>query len=162
MGVFRAIGKIIAGPYIRLGAETIDAGKRVKTAYKQLQDLKDQEVASAPIVEADNEQTAFEALFVHNKWTNEQLATQRQAIVRSKWAMLATSWVMLCLMLGVIIYYPGVSGFLIGVFGFGLGALICIARAVQSALFQTQIDLRALVGFRAFLARDDLFHRLFK
>lgn len=162
MGVASALAKIIAAPYIRLASESVEAGKRVKTAYKQLQELKAEKAAAAPLVEAGDERAAFDALFVHNKWTDEQLAAQRRAIVRAKWAMLATSWVMLCLMLGVILFFPGVVGFLIGVFGFGLGAVICGARTVQCALFQAQIDLRALISFRAFLARDDFFHRLFK
>jgi len=162
MGVFSAVMKIVAAPYIRLASESVDAGKRVKTAYKQLQELKAQEAAAAPLVEANDEQAAFEALYIHNNWTDEELAVQRRAIVRAKWAMLGTSWVMVCLMVGVILFFPTVVGFLIGVFGFGLGALICGVRMIQCAVFQTQIDLRALINFRAFLARDDFFYRLFK
>lgn len=162
MGVASALARIIAAPYIRLASESVEAGKRVKTAYKQLQELKAQEAAPPPIIDADDERAAFDALFAHNKWTDEQLAVQRRAVVRAKWAMLATSWVMLCLMLGIILFFPGVVGVLIGVFGFGLASLICGARMVQCSLFQTQIDLRALINFRAFLGRDDFFHRLFK
>ncbi|WP_342051307.1 MULTISPECIES: hypothetical protein [unclassified Cupriavidus] len=162
MGALGAVAKIIAAPYIRLASESVEAGRRVRTAYEQLQGLKAHETASPLIVDADNERAAFDALFALNKWTDQQLAVQRSAIVRAKWAMLATSWVMVCLMLGVVFFFPGVVGALIGVFGFGLASLICCARMVQCALFQTQIDLRALISFRAFLARDDFFHRLFK
>jgi hypothetical protein len=151
---------VFAAPYIRLASESVQAGKRVKSAYQHLQDLKAQAVA-APLIEADGERAAFEALFVHNLWTNEQLCEQRRAVAKAKWAMLATSWSLLCLMLGVILFYPGVVGYLIDVFGFGLGAVICGARMIQCALFQTQIDLRALISFRVFLARDDFFSRLF-
>ncbi|WP_454744124.1 hypothetical protein [Cupriavidus necator] len=162
MGVASSLAKVLAAPYIRLASESANAAKGIKAAYQRLQELKEQAAASAVLIEADNERTAFEALFARNGWTAEQLADQRRAVVRAKWAMLATSWVFLCLMFGVVWFFPGVIGFLIGVFAFGLGALICGARTIQCALYQAQVDLRALITFRAFLSRDDFFHRLFK
>ncbi|QYY33728.1 hypothetical protein K2O51_31285 (plasmid) [Cupriavidus pinatubonensis] len=160
MGIASSLAKVFATPYIRLASESIKAGKRVKSAYQQLQDLRAQ-AAAAPIIDADDERAAFEALFVRNQWTPEQLIEQRRAVVRAKWAMLATTWALLCLTLGVIWFFPGIVGFLVGVFGFGLGAVICAARMIQYALFQSQIDLRALITFRAFLARPDFFSLLF-
>lgn len=163
MGFFRFMGAMIAKPIVRPIQDIKKSSSNIKQSLEQLKEIAEKkEEKSFIYTPTDDAREGFEALYAHNKWTPEQLANQRKSMRRFKWAFLIMAWISVCGSIGVAFVTTDSPWlFLYGCVGMLTVALTFLVRAVQFALYQTQIDDRALCSLKAFWNRRDFWPRLF-
>lgn len=158
------VGKQLIGPYLHATKTVSGSASRISISLQELYQRfrrpgtinKDDYAWSG----AQTEQSAFQELFVANGWTEAELVTQRRAVRRTKYAMIAMAWIMFCVTVATTLFLS--YQFLLFAIPAGLSMFIISGlRAFQYALFQTQLEERALFTFKQFLSRDDLFSRIF-
>jgi len=157
-------GKQMLGPYIHAGKTLSGSLSRISLSFKELfaRFRRPGTINHDDYLwsQARDEKAAFEELYVSNKWTAAGLVTQRKAIRRTKFAMIIMLWILFCLTLSSVFYIGNVFLF------FAIPAGLCMIfiagiRAFQFALFEAQLDERALFTFKQFISREDLFSRIF-
>jgi len=156
MGVFR----FIFSPYIRAGRDLRRSAQNIRALTAQIKNTAAGEGGAAVLIDAPDSQAAFEALFIHNKWTPERLIAQRRAVRRAKWTALCLFWIGFCVALAMAIFLHERYVLL---FGMGFACFFTFFMGVQIlryALYQAQIDLRTLLTFKEFLGRADIFKRI--
>lgn len=101
----------------------------------------------------------FEVMYAMHQWTPEELARQKKALKVGKVTALAMAAFVFLVSLGVV----AMASPMVQLFAMPLGIFITILSLTQAfryALFETQVDLRAFIDARSFLAMPDFWRRL--
>lgn len=102
-------------------------------------------------------QDAFEILYTKNKWDEQQLADQIKGVRRAKWTGWICMWFSILIPILVIIISSN-SGIWFKFFTVGSGVLAIInfcSRGLKYSIFEAQLNLRDLISFKEFWARED-------
>jgi len=101
----------------------------------------------------------FDAMYVLHRWTPSEIAQQRKALRSGK----VTALIMAAIVFLVSLLVIATGSPMIQMFAMPLGIFITIlslAQAFRYALFETQLDLRAFIDARSFLAMPDFWSRI--
>lgn len=162
MGMFKSFFGYLAKPYTRAARDVASSAANIKkNLSKANQDLTHRNNEGVEYIDAPDASAAFEALYIKNKWTEEELVNQKKAVSRAKWVSLFFAWITFCLFLAFGIFGDNAWTILIGcVFCFFVTLLFCI-KVIQFSLYQTQLHERYLTGFKEFMSRKDFWKRIF-
>lgn len=102
----------------------------------------------------------FEALVAVHGWTDDGLAEQLRAVRRTKLFAMATTGAALVGAFATMFLAPIWALLLISIGTLGLAAM-GLAQTFRFGLYQAQLESRALINYRQYLARPDFFRHLF-
>ena len=160
MGFFSFLGATVFRPYTRLARDLLKTGKAIKSNVEQVSDNKASQ-RDVEYIGAPNAKKAFQILFEKNGWTEEELVSQRVGVRRTKWICITGAIISIVMFFGFGLTSTSVFFTLFTTIFSSIATAIFSARALQFAIFQTQIDERCLLSFREFMARPDFWQRVF-
>lgn len=102
----------------------------------------------------------FEHAYSQGGWTEEQVLRQYGAFRAAKFVQLVIGLALLPALVAVAITAP-LWLVMFSVPVMSAFSVVLIAQAFRHAWWQCQIDLRAMITFKEFIGRSDLFARLF-
>lgn len=166
MGMLSFLGKTIARPYVNIGQTISRSSQNIGKSLGELkaisQQSKESREALMVYTPTNDPKDGFEALYLHNKWTDEQLVNQRSTICKMKWCFIALTLIAAGSLPFWAVFAWGQRWFFLFSCIFTLMMVGAFAvRAVQFGLYQTQIDERALYKLKDFWGRGDFWARMF-
>lgn len=162
MGLFSYLGRSIVRPYVQVAQDLRKSGRNIKASYQELKEQKESAARKeVKYIEAPDAKKAFEALYEHGNWTEQELAQQLKVVRRAKWVFGFGSLMGLVCFVFFGLSSDSVLFTLITSLGLMLMSAILGARALQFAIFQTQLEERELISFKEFMGRKDFWRRVF-
>ncbi|CUJ51309.1 Uncharacterised protein [Achromobacter sp. 2789STDY5608633] len=162
MSLLKSWGGALARPYVRITKDLAQSYQNITSSLSSIRSsMQEKETDEKVFVNAPNSAAAFELLFKKNNWTTEALALQLKAMKRAKWISLVLAWILLSGLVAIGIIADGPYGILIGSGCCLMGAVVFAVNALRLAIYQTQIEDRALIRFNEFMSRPDFWARIF-
>ena len=164
MGLFRAVGRALFYSEIRALESVRGAGGRIReAAAASAERMRRSRATRAPgymaEIEALPPAEKFSFLYAKFQWTESDLQEQLAALRRSRRVLLALSLVFAAAFVFVLMRAPWWLA-LIVISALGFAVVKSLLSVFQLALFEAQIERRAIFEARAFLGVRDLWWRL--
>ena len=166
MGVLRSVGRALFYSEIRAFESLKDASGRIAGAAAAAGErMRRRRQAQAPGYAAELERLTpaqkFAFLYEKFQWSEAELRQQRAALRRSRRVLLALSAVFAAAFVFVLLRAPwGLA--LIVIWALGFACVKSLLAVFQLALFEAQIEKRAILEARDFLGLRDFWWRLLR
>jgi hypothetical protein len=164
MGLFKSWLKLVAYPVLRPAKDIKQSAQQVAAdvaaARQQHREKVEEAAAIRGLLQDKTPQQKFEEMYAALGWTDAALERQRIAAARTRIGMVATGLLGFFALLALMWLVPR---WLIVVLG-PMAVFIlagCVALGIRYAWWEINIEERSSTPFASFLARDDLFSRLF-
>ena len=164
MGLFSSLGKALTYPVRRPMQDLSKSAAGIKDSVAQARELQKRRVsdakAAASYLKGKTPREKFDEIFHLNGWTEAELVQQRKAARNTRLGMLGLVLVGLPSLLFVML---GLSFWVLAFVGPIAVILLagCVALAARFAWWEAQIEERSIFPLIDFLARKDLFRRVF-
>ena len=164
MGMLKNIGAGVVFPFSRALRDISTSSQRVHQSYREMAAIRQQKhedyEAAKNALGAISEQEKFAQIYEMNGWSEAELQEQARASRRTRLALLCTAAVG---MVGVIGLSWIVKWWVMMILGpvCVIYLAACAALSIKFAWYEYQIETRSITPIRAFLARPDLFARMF-
>lgn len=159
-GVVRRAASFAALPITAPLGQIAQSTKNTRARMAQLKELRAKRLERVKELEKVSGEERFSLVYKEKGWTEIELAEQLQAVRKAKWAALISCFFWL-LIFG---YLMSISGGLVALFlavvMFGV-LTFSLLNMFRYGLYEAQIHLRSFISAKDFLARSDMWQRMF-
>lgn len=147
------------GGFRRARDSVVEAHGAVKEALARQQQTRERELDPDDLRRIEDERERFIAMYKLHGWTEHELREQQRAVRNTKITALALTAVAFVGAMGAIWMAPGWMLLFVLPVG-GSVTILCAAQAFRYALWEAQLEERAFIDAKTFLAMPNFWQRL--